>query len=598
MAMNALLLVGCGSDDSGTPALSSDATLADLSISAENFDQIFQSNQTDYTATVSLLKSTTTVTAMTAHPNASVLVNGILVDSATKSGKFTLNHGGNAITVVVTAEDGVTTDTYSIEITRQTVASFAQQAYIKASNTNGVLLPCCDDIGDQFGIATALDGNTLAVGAIGEDSASAGINGDQNDNSSIGSGAVYVFVRDDSGLWRQQAYIKAAHPDGNIISGLTESRLGDNFGASVALYGDTLAVGAPGEDGGVGGIGGDESDNSALDSGAVYVFTRSGDDWTQQTYIKTPNPIGGEFFFDDAPYVSGGEEFGTAVTLLEDTLVIIRKYRSGSAFIYERDEDNQWTLATEFEGAPIAINENTLVVAKSYEDHSTYDDIVRAGAVYVYNRLGSGEWQQQARLESPDGIPRANPYSEFRYGDQFGAALSLDGNSLAIGAIGEDSVAAGIDGDKSDNSLSGSGAVYVFVRDDHNTWTSQAYIKASTPGEGAGFGHRLALKGDLLVVGVPREDGGGSGINGDQTNVLGSSGATYLFTRDADGLWSQQVYIKASYPNYSDFFGNSVVLDSDTLVISASHEDSDSIGFEGDQSDNSAENSGAIYVFK
>ena len=125
-----------------------------------------------------------------------------------------------------------------------------EQAYLKASNTG---------VNDNFGTSVALDGDTLAVGAYNEGSAATGVNGDQADNSASGAGAVYVFVRSGS-TWTQQAYVKASN---------TESY--DRFGISVALDGDTLAVGAYGESSADIDLDGDQADNSASQAGAVYV---------------------------------------------------------------------------------------------------------------------------------------------------------------------------------------------------------------------------------------------------------------------------------------------------------------------------------------
>ncbi len=147
-------------------------------------------------------------------------------------------------------------------------ATWTQQAYIKASNTG---------VNDQFGFSVALSADTLAVGAKREDSNATGINGNQTDNSTADSGAVYVFTRSGT-TWTQQAYIKASNTD-----------LDDSFGDSVALEGDTLAVGANEEDSNATGINGNQADNSAANSGAVYVFTRSGTTWTQQAFIKASN---------------------------------------------------------------------------------------------------------------------------------------------------------------------------------------------------------------------------------------------------------------------------------------------------------------------
>ena len=134
---------------------------------------------------------------------------------------------------------------------------WAQQAYIKASNTGA---------GDVFGHSVALsaDGNTLAIGAINEESSVTGVGGAQSDNGAVDSGAVYVFARTGAS-WAQQAYVKASN-----------TGMGDLFGFAVALSadGNTVAVGARFEDSSSTGVGGNQSDNSAGTSGAVYVLAR------------------------------------------------------------------------------------------------------------------------------------------------------------------------------------------------------------------------------------------------------------------------------------------------------------------------------------
>ena len=143
----------------------------------------------------------------------------------------------------------------------------------KASNT---------DANDGFGgsVSLSADGDTLAVGAFFEDSAATGVGGKEHDNSASSAGAVYVFVRSGRS-WSQQAYVKASNT-GAL----------DGFGGSVSLSadGDTLAVGAAGEESGATGIGNtDPNDNSISNAGAVYVFVRSGGSWSQQAYVKASN---------------------------------------------------------------------------------------------------------------------------------------------------------------------------------------------------------------------------------------------------------------------------------------------------------------------
>jgi len=175
-----LLLAACGGNGGD---FSSDASLVSLTLSSGELDQIFQSSQLEYTATVGFLAASTTVTPTVENTNAMVTVNGTAVISGNPSESIFLGQGDTVITVMVTAEDGVTTRIYTITVTRQSASSFAQQAYIKASNTG---------IDDHFG-SVALSGDTLAVGAFLEDSAATGIDGDQADNSAENSGAVYVY---------------------------------------------------------------------------------------------------------------------------------------------------------------------------------------------------------------------------------------------------------------------------------------------------------------------------------------------------------------------------------------------------------------------
>jgi hypothetical protein len=134
---------------------------------------------------------------------------------------------------------------------------WTQQAYLKASST---------EASDFFGSSVSLSGDTLVVGAYGEDSAATGVNGNQADNSASNAGSVYVFVRGGT-TWTQQAYLKASNTGARTPLGDN-----DNFGWSVSLSGDTLAVGAYHEASAATGVNGNQADNSANAAGAVYVF--------------------------------------------------------------------------------------------------------------------------------------------------------------------------------------------------------------------------------------------------------------------------------------------------------------------------------------
>ena len=325
-----------------------------------------------------------------------------------------------------------------------------------------------------------------------------------------------------------------------VYAKASNAEAGDRFGYSVALSGNTLVVGAPMEGSQATGVNGNDTDNSANGSGAVYVFIRSGNTWAQQAYIKASN-------------TGAGDEFGSSVALDGDTLVV------GAT-----SEDSQ---------------------ASGVNGDETDNSVSYSGAVYVFTRSGS-TWTQQAYIKA------SNPGAD----DYFGSEVALDGNTLVVGASGEDSQATGINGDDTDNSAPNSGAVYVFTRSG-STWTQQAYIKASNTGTGDRFGFSVSLSGNTLAVGANNEASAATGINGDQTdNATAVSGAVYVFTRSG-ATWTQQAYVKASNTGGLDEFGYSVALSGDTLAVGARSERSHATGVNGDQTDNSAADSGAVYVF-
>ncbi|MCF6264475.1 MAG: FG-GAP repeat protein [Xanthomonadales bacterium] len=128
--------------------------------------------------------------------------------------------------------------------------NWSQQAYLKASNT---------DRDDGFGGSVSISGDTLVIGAIGEDSNATGVNGGQSNNAADRSGAAYVFVRSGTN-WSQLAYLKASNTDA-----------GDRFGSSISISGDTLVIGATGEDSRSTGVNGNQSRSPGGARGAAYV---------------------------------------------------------------------------------------------------------------------------------------------------------------------------------------------------------------------------------------------------------------------------------------------------------------------------------------
>ncbi|NOY89657.1 MAG: hypothetical protein GXP55_00510 [Deltaproteobacteria bacterium] len=251
-----------------------------------------------------------------------------------------------------------------------------------------------------------------------------------------------------------------------------------------------------------------------------------------------------------------------------------------------------WPLALSSDGSTLAVgawleDSNSRVISGDATDNSARD----AGAVYIFVRTGSA-WSQQAYIKASN----SDTFDAFG----FAVALSANGSTLAVGAIGESSNATGVDGAPTNNSLTDAGAAYVFTRTGI-TWSQQAYIKSSNTNVLDEFGMYVALSGDgaTLAVGTTNEDSSAIGIDGDQFNNSASgSGAVYVFRR-IGSTWSQEAYIKASNSERNDWFGTGVTLSADgsTLAVGASHESSSAAGVNGDQADNGAPTAGAVYVF-
>ncbi|HQW82557.1 MAG TPA: FG-GAP repeat protein, partial [Pseudomonadota bacterium] len=146
------------------------------------------------------------------------------------------------------------------------------------------------------------------------------------------------------------------------------------------------------------------------------------------------------------------------------------------------------------------------------------------------------------------------------------------------------------------NSATNAGAVYVFERSG-TSWSQQAYLKASNTDAFDYFGYSVAIFDNTLLVGAFNEDSNSTSIDGDQgNNAATNAGAAYVFERSGSS-WSQQAYLKASNTNAYDYFGYSVAISGDTVVVAARDEDSNSTGIDGDQGNNAASASGAAYVF-
>jgi hypothetical protein len=192
-------------------------------------------------------------------------------------------------------------------------------------------------------------------------------------------------------------------------------------------------------------------------------------------------------------------------------------------------------------------------------------------------------WSQQAYL-------KASQVSTF---DNFGISVAVSGDTVVVGANGEDSSATGINSTP-DEAANNAGAAYVFVRNGA-TWSQQAYLKANQVSTFDNFGNPVAVSGDTVVVGAFFEDSGTTGINSTADEGLNNPGAAYVFVRNG-ATWSQQAYLKASQVSSGDNFGYSVAVSGETVVVGSPGEDSSTTGINSTPNEG-ASAAGAAYIF-
>lgn len=343
--------------------------------------------------------------------------------------------------------DAAATDAGSAYVFVRGEHGWSQQAKLEASDAEAE---------DQFGWSTAIDGDTAVVGAF------------LDDDSGVDSGSVYVFVRS-NGQWSQQAKITAA-----------DGASGDRFGASVAIDGDTIVVGASQDDG------------AGIDAGSAYVFTRKGSHWTQQAKLVAADG-------------AATNRFGVSVALDGNTALVGAYFDddagklSGSAYVFTRN-DESWTQQAKLTasdaatgdlfGAAVAIYGDTAVIGASRND----DAGSSSGSSYVFSRNASG-WNEVVKLSASDAAMN----------DKFGHSVAIHGAEIVVGAVGDDEVG------------KNSGSAYVFTRDG-GSWKQRTKLNAAGGTGGDQFGFSVAKERDFVVIGA---------VGVDESAV--DSGSAYVF---------------------------------------------------------------------
>ncbi len=363
---------------------------------------------------------------------------------------------------------------------------------------------------DRFGYAVAISEDIAVVGVPWDDDACPL---DPNCNS----GVAYVFERNQGGAdnWGQ-------------VTKLTHSTLAANdyFGWAVAISGDIIGVGTPGDDDAC-------SPGSDCNSGAVYIFKRDqggANSWGQVTKLT------GSEATDDG--------LGFSVAISEYTVLagaLTSDNYKGAAYVFERNQggpDNWGQVARLTAGDPIpddgfgysvTISGDIAVVGAPVDNNYT-------GAAYVFerNRGGVDNWGQVTKLTGSDAA----------LNDTLGFSVAISGETVVAGAP-----------------FKNKGLAYIFERNQGGVDKWGQVTKLTTSNATVGeFGWSVAINEDTVIIGARFDHEGGT-----------ASGAAYIFERNQDGIghWGQAAKLTANDPATYDHFGYSVTISEDTVVVGA-----------------------------
>ncbi len=388
----------------------------------------------------------------------------------------------------------------SSSVTAITIASSTVSAHVADENTTG----------DGFGMAMALDGDTLFVGA-----------GDDDDEAN-NAGAVYVFSNA-GGSWTQTQKLVSPTAEAN-------GRFGGET-KTIAADGGVLAIGAFLEDVG-----------TNADEGQVHLFEWNGTSWVFDTTINSPAG-------------SATDQFGRYIAIDGDTLVIAAAnedigpstYDEGALHVYEKQSNGTWLHVKQLfassratgqrVGERIAIDRDVIVAGNRKYDGSAGND---QGAAYVFEKI-NGSWQQTetARLTPADADA----------GDIFGYDVAVSGHTIAVSAVYDDDL--GQD----------AGAVYLFHKAG-GQWSEAEKITTADGAAGDGVGWSLALEDDLLAFGAPFWD----------SPTVNGVGQMYIYQR-LNGGWKDVARLTGQSAVLDDSFGVASSLKDGKLAITTKNYD-------------------------
>ncbi len=489
----------------------SGTNLGSLTLEGAALDQIFQEEQLTYTATLGAFIDGVHIQATTSADN-QISINGEILAPGETSALIPIE-SSTQIEIIVNSTNDTSSKTYVIDVTRKSIDEFSQTIELSSTDPQS---------GSQFGFSSAISGKMLAVGAPDEIE---------------GRGAVYLFNLGTDG-WQFVQRLQLSNPSS-----------GDRFGQSLSMQGNLLAIGAM-----------QRSPNGNTNSGEVFIYQKSGQNWSETTHLTAPSPQTGHRFGYNV--VLSGERLAVA------TLRSNAATDAGQIYVFKQ-QGAAWNLEATVGSAGVGSSdkyaasidmENDLLAIGSFNQsgcQNLNDD--DPGSVRIYQRDENNAWNQIQTLEGEG----AN--------DRFGFSVDIDANRLAVGAQCEDTF----------HTTRTEGAVYIYEQSE-NGFNLEQKVKAFQTAAFSLYGDRVALAGNQLIVTgsfeIPAHNFASS---------LTGAGAAYLLERK-NGSWQEtRLFIPLGLES-NDRFGISLSTDSGRVLI----------GAPGGENNSNLFKKGAAYIFE
>ncbi|MCB9915512.1 MAG: FG-GAP repeat protein [Planctomycetes bacterium] len=314
------------------------------------------------------------------------------------------------------------------------------------------------------------------------------------------------------------APLALAQEEAQLVS--ADAAGGDQLGHWAGISGDTVVLGAPGDD------------DLGFFSGGAYVFAKSGGAWAQQAKLL-PSDGGISQRFGWSADVDGdtavvGAIFGNGLASVSGCAYVFT--RSGTAWTQQAKLQASDGASSDWFSRSLAISGDSIAIGSAQDD----DNGLESGSAYVYDRVG-GAWVEAAKLKPSDGAA----------GDTFGEGLSIAGDLLVVGSP------------QDDDAGSASGSAYVFRRTG-GVWAQEAKLTASDASFGDWFGKQVHTDGVRVIVGAYHGSGGGTL----------DTGAAYVFAQSG-GVWVLEAKLVASDKSAGDEFGWTVNVTGDEALVGA-----------------------------